>query len=70
MKRKKVLEFPPEPEEHVPAGFFMIKAGQSRLLFDAQGNKKPPAEVRTLRRPKKAPQNKKVAARVGRLPTS
>ena len=53
MKRKKVLEFPPEPEEHVPAGFFMIKAGQSRLLFDAQGEK-PPAEVRTLRRPKKA----------------
>ena len=54
MRRKKVFEFPPEPEEHVPAGFFMIKAGQSRLLFDAQGNKKPPAEVRTLRRPKKA----------------
>ena len=54
MKRKKVLEFPPEPEEHVPAGFFMIKAGQSRLLFDAQGNEKPPAEVRTLRRAKKA----------------
>jgi hypothetical protein len=54
MRRKKVLEFPSEPEEHVPAGFFMIQAGHSRLLFDAQGNKKPPAEVRTLRRPKKA----------------
>ena len=54
MKRKKVLEFPPEPEEHVPAGFFMIQAGHSRLLFDVQGNKKPPAEARTLRRPKKA----------------
>ena len=54
MRRKKVLEFLPEPEEHVPAGFFMIQAGHSRLLFDAQGNKKPSAEVRTLRRPKKA----------------
>jgi len=54
MRRKKVLEFPPEPEEHVPSGFFMIEAGESRVLFDEQGNEKPPAELRTLSRPKKA----------------
>ena len=52
MQRKKVIELV-EPEEKVPSGFFMIKVGNSRLLFDGEGKKKPPAEVRTLKRPNK-----------------
>jgi len=59
MRRKKVVNFPTEAEEDVPGGFFMIEAGPSRLVLDAQGNEKPPAEVRTLRRPKKAPPKQK-----------
>jgi hypothetical protein len=59
MNHKKVLNFPPEPEEDVSDGFFMIEAGPSRLVLDAQGNEKPPAEVRTLQRPKKAPPKQK-----------
>jgi len=52
MKRKKTVEIP-EREETVPDGFHMIKIGDSRVMFDAYGNPKPPAEVRTLKRPKK-----------------
>ena len=52
MKRKKTVEIP-ERVETVPDGFYMIKIGDSRVMFDAYGNPKPPAEVRTLKRPKK-----------------
>ena len=49
MKRKKTVELP-EREETVPDGFYMIKIGDSRVMFDAYGNPKPPAEVRTMKR--------------------
>ena len=54
VKSKKVIELP-EQDENVP-GLFTIDMGNSRLIFDAQGNEKPPAEVRTLKRPKKKAQ--------------
>jgi len=54
VKSKKVIELP-EQDENVP-GLFMIDMGNSRLIFDAQGNEKPPGEVRTLKRPKKKAQ--------------
>ena len=53
MKRKKVVQLP-EREENVLSGFFTIQVGDSRLVLDAEGNEKPPAEVRTLNRRKKA----------------
>ena len=53
MKRKKVVRLP-DREETVPSGFFMIEVGNSHLLLDEEGNEKPPAEVRTLSRRKKA----------------
>ena len=52
-QRKKTVELP-EREEQVPDGYYMIKIGESCLIFDALGNPKPPAEVRKMRRPKKA----------------
>ena len=52
-QRKKTVELP-EREEQVPDGYYMIKIGDSRLIFDALGNPKPPAEVRKMSRPKKA----------------
>jgi hypothetical protein len=52
MKRKKLVELP-QREKNVPAGYYMIKAGESRAIFDAKGNQKPPAKVRTLDQPKK-----------------
>ena len=51
MKRKKVVAVP-KPENEVPPGFYMVKVGQSRVVFDAYGQAKPPAEVRTMKRPK------------------
>ena len=54
VKSKKVIELP-EQDENVP-GLFTIQMGDSRLILDAQGNKKPPAQVRTLKRPKKTAQ--------------
>ena len=53
MERKKTVELP-EREEQVPDGFYMIKIGDSQLIFDAYGNPKPPAQVRTMKRPNKA----------------
>ena len=52
-QRKKTVELP-EREEQVPDGYYMIKIGDSRLIFDAQGNPKPPGEIRKMSRPKKA----------------
>ena len=63
MKRKKTVEIP-EREETVPDGFYMIKIGDSRVMFDAYGNPKPPAEVRTMKRPKKVSRPKR--SRLGR----
>jgi len=57
VKSKKVIELP-EQDENVP-GLFTIQMGDSRLIFDAQGNEKPPAQVRTLKRPKKTAQSTK-----------
>ena len=57
MKPKKVIELP-EQDENVP-GVFTVQVGDSRMVFDAEGNEKPPTEVRTLKRPKKAAQTKK-----------
>jgi hypothetical protein len=54
VKRKNLIELP-EQDDNVPAGFFSIEVGDSRLLWDAEGNEKPPAEVRTMKRRKKAP---------------
>ena len=53
MKRKKVVAVP-KPENEVPPGFYMVKVGQSRVVFDAYGQAKPPAEVRTMKRRNKA----------------
>ena len=47
MKPKKVVTLP-EVEEQAPEGFFMLAVGDSRLVFDAQGQQKPPADVHTL----------------------
>ena len=52
MKRKNLIELP-EQDDNFPAGFFSIEVGDSRLLLDAEGNEKPPAEVRTMKRRKK-----------------
>ena len=49
MKRKRVIEFPAQ-DDNIPAGLFSIEVGDSRLVLDAEGNEKPPAEVRTLNR--------------------
>jgi len=49
-----VIELP-QQDENVP-GLFTIQMGDSRLILDAQGNEKPPAQVRTLKRPKKKAQ--------------
>ena len=54
VKSKKIIELP-EQDENVP-GLFTIQMGDSRLTLDAQGNEKPPAQVRTLKRPKKTAQ--------------
>jgi len=58
MKRKKVVQLP-EREENVLPGFFTIEVGASRLVLDAEGNEKPPAEVRTMNRRKKARRSSK-----------
>ena len=47
MKPKKVVTLP-DVEEQAPEGFFMLAVGDSRLVFDAQGQQKPPADVHTL----------------------
>ena len=52
MKRKNLIELP-EQDDNIPTGFFSIEVGDSRLLLDAEGNEKPPAEVRTMMRRKK-----------------
>ena len=52
MKRKNLIELPKQ-DDNFPAGFFSIEVGDSRLLWDAEGNEKPPAEVRTMKRRKK-----------------
>ena len=57
VKSKKVIELP-EQDENVP-GLFTIQMGDSRLILNAQGNEKPPAQVRTLKRPKKTAQSTK-----------
>jgi hypothetical protein len=54
VKRKNLIELPKQ-DDNFPAGFFSIEVGDSRLLLDAEGNEKPPAEVRTMKRRKKAP---------------
>ena len=48
MKPKKVVAIP-DFEEQAPEGFFMLSMGDSRLVFDAQGQQKPPADVHTLK---------------------
>ena len=58
MKRKNLIELP-EPDDNFPAGFFSIEVGDSRLLWDAEGKEKPPAEVRTMKRRKKGPPPRK-----------
>jgi hypothetical protein len=63
VKRKNLIELPPQ-DDNVPAGFFSIEVGDSRLLWDAEGNEKPPAEVRTMKRRKKGcPPRKQTVAR-------
>ena len=62
MKSRKVIELPRQ-DENVP-GLFVIQVGDSRLVLDAQGNEKPPAEVRTLKPKKKITQKKKPKGRV------
>ena len=52
VKRKNLIELPKQ-DDNFPAGFFSIEVGDSRLLLDAEGNEKPPAEVRTMKRRKK-----------------
>ena len=52
MKRKNLIELPKQ-DDNFPAGFFSIEVGDSRLLLDAEGKEKPPAEVRTMKRRKK-----------------
>ena len=47
MKPKKVVTLPAAGEQ-APEGFFMLAVGNSRLVFDAQGQQKPPAYVHTV----------------------
>ena len=47
MKPKEVVTLP-AAEEQAPEGFFMLAVGDSRLVFDAQGQQKPPASMPTL----------------------
>ena len=53
MKPKKVVTIP-DVEEQAPEGFFMLAVGDSRLIFDAQGQQKHPADVHTLETAKAA----------------
>jgi hypothetical protein len=49
MKQKKVIELPAQ-HANIPAGLFSVEVGDTRMVFDAEGNEKPPAELRTLNR--------------------
>src|SRR5947208_2902673 len=49
MRGKKVIELPAQ-DDNIPAGLFSIEVGNSRLVLDAEGNQKPPAEIRMLNR--------------------
>ena len=64
MKRKRVIELPAQ-DDNIPAGLFSIEVGSSRLVLDAEGNEKPPAEVRMLNR-----RSKKQVRRTKPKPTS
>ena len=46
------------PKRHVipPPGYFLAQIGDQIYCFDAEGNKKPDAEIIPLDRRKKAPQ--------------
>jgi hypothetical protein len=61
VKRKNLIELP-EQDDNFPAGFFSIEVGQSRLLLDAEGNEKPPAEVLTMKRKKGRPSGKQTVS--------
>ena len=62
VKSRKVIELP-QQDENVP-GFFILEVGDSRLILDAQGNEKQPAEVRAWKRRKKTTQRRKSQGRV------
>ena len=53
MQRKKVVEVP-KPESETPPGFYMVQLGNSRVLFDAHGQPKPPTEVLPFKAPARA----------------
>ena len=55
MKGKKIITM---PKRHVipPPGYFLAQIGETIYCFDAEGNKKPRAEVLSLDHRKKAPQ--------------
>ncbi len=55
MKGKKIITM---SKRHVipPPGYFLAQIGETIYCFDAEGNKKPRAEVLSLDRRKKAPQ--------------
>ena len=55
MKGKKIISM---PKRHVtpPPGYFLAQLGDTIFCFDAEGNKKPRAEVLSLDCRKKAPQ--------------
>ena len=55
MKGKKIISM---PKRHVipPPGYFLAVLGDTVFCFDAEGNKKPTAEVLSLDCLKKAPQ--------------
>jgi hypothetical protein len=66
VKSRKVIELPKQDDD-VP-GFFIVEAGDSRLILDAQGNEKQPAEVRVLKRPRKTTQRRKSKGGASKLP--
>jgi hypothetical protein len=55
MKGKKIISMP-KRLLMPPPGYFLAQFGDTIFCFDAEGNKKPRAEVLSLDRRKKAPQ--------------
>ena len=68
LKYKKEVTIP-AVEEQAPEGFFMLSVGDSRLIFDAQGQQKPPADVHTLGTAKAAAKQPGRSRKGGRMET-
>ena len=55
MKGNKIIRMP-KRQLMPPPGYFLALIGETIYCFDAEGNKKPPAEILSLDCRKKAPQ--------------